>query len=224
MVAACQGHGLRLLPRSLLVKTSSLDQSEWVYRPVLGAVQRMRFSGVASLLGAQSRAPRLLEIGYGSGILMPELARHCDQLYGLDAHPYAAAVAERLTQVGVSAMLVTGDACSLPYRDGSFDTVVVVSVLEFVADVFAAVREVIRVLTPRGIAIVVTPGSSPVLDLGLKILTGERAEDTFKGRRPQVVSALHAAGDIVATRLLPRAFGRLLPVYRVIAVRRRGAG
>jgi SAM-dependent methyltransferase len=221
---AYEGYGLRLLPRELLVKTSPLDQSEWVFRPVLGQFQRWRFSGVVSVLRAQSRAARLIEIGYGSGIFMPELARYCDQLYGLDEHPCAAVVAERLARVGVSATLFTGDACLLPFPDRSFDMVVVVSVFEFVPDVFAATREVIRILSPRGLAVVVTPGSSPVLDLGLKVLTGKRAEDTFRGRRPLVVSALRAAGDIVETRFLPPIFGRLLPVYRVISVRRHGAG
>jgi ubiquinone/menaquinone biosynthesis C-methylase UbiE len=130
-------------------------------------------------------------------------------------------VLAQTARVGVTARLITGDACNLPYRDATFDTVVVVSAFEFVPDVPAAAREVVRVLTPRGVAIVVTPGSSPVLDLGLKLLTGERAEDTFQGRRGQVVPALRAAGDVVEERRLPPAIGRLLPVYRALAVRPR---
>lgn len=214
---------LRLLPRELLIRTNPLDQGDWAYRPILGKVQRLRFAAVASMLRARPRAVRLLEIGYGSGILLPELARHCDQLYGLDVHQSAAAVAHQLARVGVIVQLASGDACALPYRNGSFDAVVVISTFEFVADTFMAVREVLRVLTPHGVAIVVTPGSSPLLDLGLKILTGERAEDSFEGRRALVMPALRAAGHIVAERRIPPAIGRLLPFYRAIAVSRRDA-
>jgi ubiquinone/menaquinone biosynthesis C-methylase UbiE len=141
----------------------------------------------------------------------------------VDVHHTAAAVREQLRRVDVAARLVTGDACMLPYRDATFDTVVVVSAFEFVPDVPAAAREIVRVLTPRGVAVVVTPGSSPVLDLGLRLLTGERAEDTFEGRRSQVVPALHAAGEIVEERRLPPGVGRVVPVYRALAVRRRGS-
>jgi SAM-dependent methyltransferase len=223
MTVVPERRGLRLLPRDLLVKTNPLDQGDWAYRPVLGQVERMRFGVVASMLRIRPRVRRLLEVGYGSGILLPELARACDELHGVDVHQCAADVTAQLALVDMTARLVTGDACTLPYRDGTFDTVVVVSAFEFVPDVAAAAREVIRVLTPDGVAIVVTPGSSPVLDLGLKLLTGERAEDTFEGRRGQVVPALHAAGDVVEERRLPPAVGRLLPVYRALAVRRRPA-
>ena len=215
---------LRLLPRELLVKTNPLDQGDWAYRPVLGQIERMRFGVVASMLRTRPRAHRLLEIGYGSGILLPELDRVCDELHGVDVPRRARDVTTQLARIGVDARLVTGDACALPYPDGTFDTVVVVSAFEFVPDVAAAAGEVVRVLTPRGSAVVVTPGNSPVLDLGLKLLTGERAEDTFEGRRAQVVPSLHAAGDVVEERRLPPAVGRVLPLYRALAVRQQQAG
>ncbi len=217
------GSRVRLLPRELLVKTNPLDQGDWAYRGVLGRVERMRFGAIASLLRIRPRARRLLEIGYGSGILLPELARHCEQLHGVDVHDEAAAVTRQLRTIDVEVRLVTGDACALPYADATFDAVVVVSAFEFVPDVAVAAREAVRVLTPHGVALVVTPGTSPVLDLGLKVLTGERGEDTFEGRRAQVVPALEAAGDIVEERRLPFAVGRVVPVYRALAVRRRDA-
>jgi 2-polyprenyl-3-methyl-5-hydroxy-6-metoxy-1,4-benzoquinol methylase len=211
---------LRLLPRELLVKTNPLDQGDWVYRPVLGQIERIRFSVIASMLRVRPHAHRLLEVGYGSGILLPELARHCDELHGVDVHTAAAAVTEKLGEIGVAARLATGDACALPYRDGTFDVVVVCSAFEFVSDVPLAAREIVRVLRPGGVALVITPGSSALLDLGLKVLTGERAEDTFEGRRGQVVPALCAAGELAEERRLPRLIGRALPVYRALAVRR----
>jgi len=34
----------------------------------------------------KSRRARILEIGYGSGVFMPELSARCDELYGVDVH------------------------------------------------------------------------------------------------------------------------------------------
>src|SRR5690606_26267525 len=76
--------GLRLLPRGALVKTGTVDHADWNYRPVLGPISRIRFKLALALLPSPSR--RLLEVGYGSGIFMPELARTCEVLYGLDTH------------------------------------------------------------------------------------------------------------------------------------------
>ncbi|MBS1838786.1 MAG: methyltransferase domain-containing protein [Actinobacteria bacterium] len=56
-----------------------------------------------------------------------------------------------------SMSLVRGDLCSLPFPTGSFDLVVCFHVLEHVDDDVAAVREISRVLTDDGAAVVVVP-------------------------------------------------------------------
>lgn len=212
---------LRLLPREALVRTNPLDQADWNFRPGLGWVQRLRLRAVAAAV--RGRRGRLLEVGYGSGVFLPELARHCDALHAADVHRAGAPVARVLAALGVDAALVTAPAAALPYPDRTFDTVVTVSTLEFVPDVGAAVRELLRVTRPGGRLVVVTPGESRVLDAGLRLLTGERAEDTFEGRRGLVVPAVEAAGRVVAVRPLPPRAGRLLPVYRLVVATPRAA-
>jgi ubiquinone/menaquinone biosynthesis C-methylase UbiE len=172
---------------------------------------------VASVLASSPRAERLLEVGYGSGVFAPELARHADNLFGADVHRNGAAVTATLAVHGIPARLATASAGALPYRDGSFDTVVTVSTLEFVPDVPAAVAELVRVTRRGGRLIIVTPGQSALLDLGLRVLTRERAEDTFEGRRSLVVPAVERSARILEVRTLPVGVGkRLLPLYRVL--------
>jgi ubiquinone/menaquinone biosynthesis C-methylase UbiE len=154
------------------------------------------------LLPAHSR--RLLEIGYGSGVFMPELSRHTDELHGTDIHPYADAVGRSLRSQGVTATLVQASTSELPYDDGSFDCVVAISCLEFVDSIEDACAEIRRVLTPCGVAVVITPGTSVVLDLGLQLMTGERAEDSFQGRRQAVLPALRRHLGSRAERRFPR--------------------
>jgi SAM-dependent methyltransferase len=191
-----------LLPREALIKTNPLDQAEWNYQGALGAIQRRRFEVAVHLIGPGS-AERLLEVGYGSGIFMPELSRHCTNLYGIDTHDKSGEVTEVLAAHGVTAQLRSGSVLALPYDDGFFDQVVTVSSLEFVDDIEGACRELARVACPGGALVVVTPGYGAMLDLGLKVLTGERAEDTFQGRRQRVVPALERHFRVEAARRIP---------------------
>jgi SAM-dependent methyltransferase len=208
---------LHLLPRDALVKTNDLDQADWNFRPILGWVQRLRMRSVAAVLAAAPHASRLLEVGYGSGVFLPELARNADDTFGADVHARGAAVSEVLAAHGSPARLLRAAAGALPYRDGSFDTVVTVSTLEFVPEVAAAVAELVRVTRIGGRLVIVTPGQSALLDLGLRVLTRERAEDTFEGRRSLVVPAVERSARILEIRTLPPLVGRrILPLYRVL--------
>ena len=183
-------HGdLRLLPEHALLTTSAVDHGNWNYRPILGRIQRLRFNLIRSMLQG-SHAQRLLEIGYGSGIFLPELARYADQLYGIDPHPFSDEVAQVLAQNGVHASLVRGTATQMPYENAFFQIVVAVSVLEFIDDLPLACREVKRVLSPGGIFVMVTPVHSPLLDLGLQLITGTSPRDDFRDRRPRILPCL----------------------------------
>ena len=63
---------LKLLPREALIQTGEVDHADWNYRPLLGMIQRLRFRLILRILAGR-KYHRLLEIGYGSGVFMPEL-------------------------------------------------------------------------------------------------------------------------------------------------------
>lgn len=199
---------MRLLPRDALVKTGEVDHADWNFRPVLGRIIRLRYRIVLSLLGSD-RYPRLLEVGYGSGVFLPELARHCEELHGLDVHDRPAAVSEVLGRAQVRATLVSASMTAMPFPDRFFDCAVAVSSLEFVDDLEAACREIKRVLRPGGVFIAVTPGSSPLVDFGLKVLTGKNARADFGERRQRILPTLLEHFAIQKRRTAPR-FGTFL--------------
>lgn len=193
---------LRLLPRDALVKTSRIDHADWNFRPFLGAIQRLRFRFARELLG-RGRVGRLLEIGYGSGIFLPQLDLHCSELHGVDLHGKQVEVARRLFRLGVHPRLCHASAARLPYPDSWFDRVVAVSSLEFIDDLDGACREIRRVLDPCGHLVVVTPSPSAVADLGLRILTGESAKEDFGDRRSGLVDVLREWFDVEERRVAP---------------------
>jgi ubiquinone/menaquinone biosynthesis C-methylase UbiE len=181
---------LQLLPEQALLATSAVDHADWNYRPILGRIQRLRFDLIRSMLrGAHAR--RLLEIGYGSGIFFPELAKYADDLHGIDPHPFAGDITRILSQHGIRAKLVTGTAARMPYADSYFQAVVAVSALEFVDDLAAVCREVKRILEPGGILAIVTPANSPILDLGVRVMTGASPQADFQDRRQGILPRLY---------------------------------
>lgn len=173
---------LRLLDKKRLVVTGPLDKAKWNYSPVLSYLERTRFRLIVRLLGT-NRYDDVLEIGYGSGIFLPELQRRSVRLHGVDIHQHAGAVQQALAEVGVQASLYSAAAESMPIDSGSIDLIVSVSALEYVSDKRKAAGEMHRVLRPRGQLAVVYPLPHAIPDIGLRLLTGESARQYGDGRR-----------------------------------------
>lgn len=209
---------LRLLPRQALVVTGPVDKADWNYRPLLGWLQRRRFALAMRLL-PQQRVRTLLEIGYGSGVFMPTLRQYCADLAGVDIHDRCGPVQQRLQEHQVNARLFTATAEKLPFEDASIDCTVAISSLEFVPDAAAAARELQRVLKPQGSLVVITPGKSPLVDLGLRLLTGESARNDYSNRRERLQPALGERFETVRQLTFPWPSLGLLRLYTGLSLR-----
>lgn len=208
---------LKLLPERELRCTSPVDHPGWNYRPLLGGVQRLRFRVILDLLGGMSFG-RLLEIGYGSGVFMPELALRCDALYGADPHPKAGEVSAALARNDVKATLTVARAESLPFETGFFDCAVSVSALEYVPDIDAACREIRRVLAPGGTLAVVTPGATPLWNLALRVATSQ-GPGQYADRRRKLQPALREHFHLDREIQIPRVGGSAVRLYTGLLLR-----
>ncbi len=149
---------LKLPPPGVLVPNNAVDPLPYYYRPLLGKLFAARLNVGLKLLDGHFR--RLLEIGYGSGLLMPTLASVCDELYGLDLEREPAGLRERLGRLGVApAGLVQAPARSMPFSDGFFDAVVAFSIFEHLRahELELTLAECARVLPPGGRLLVGCP-------------------------------------------------------------------
>jgi len=214
---AARAGGLSLLPRSVVVPTSEVDHPDWNYRPLLGYVQRLRFRMVLELLGGR-RFGRLLEIGYGSGVFMPELAARCGELHGIDPHPLAGEVARRLSGCGVDAVLRQGGVEAMPYPDGWFDCAVAVSALECVPAIEDACGEIARVLRPGGVLALVTPGATPLWNPVLSLLTSQ-GPGQYGDRRERLQPVLRERFRVEREIRVPGWGGRAIRLYTGLSLR-----
>jgi ubiquinone/menaquinone biosynthesis C-methylase UbiE len=206
---------LNLLPPYALVKTGDVDHADWNHKPFLGTISRARFYLIKDLLN-ERRGERLLEIGYGSGVFMLELAKYADKIYGVDIHNEQAKVVEKLAEFDVKAELASGGAEEMPWENDFFDFIVAVSALEFVSDLDAVCVEIKRMLKPQGSFLVVTPGQSPILDFGLKILTGKSAKEDFADRREIILPTLHKHFDVKRELTFPKYGASLIKLYTAL--------
>jgi SAM-dependent methyltransferase len=158
-----RGRDIRLPPAGLAPRTHAEDPVEYYYKPLTGRLYRARLRLIADLLG-ETRFESLLEVGYGSGIFLPELARRSSRLVAIDIHGESAKVEEMLAAVGVSAELVDASLFELPFADGEFEALVCVSVLEHTTELDRALDEFRRVLKPGGVAVLGFPVRNRVTD------------------------------------------------------------
>lgn len=161
----------KLPPRGSLKPSAGVDQDPlpYYYLPVIGAFYKKRLTVALELMGDR-HFNSLLEVGYGSGVLLPVLSSRCDRLAGIDLHANVEPVREFLSGRGVAAELHVGDVTDLPFGDGAFDCVVCLSVLEHVDDPDRGILEIRRVLAGGGVAVVGIPTRNLVSSSLIRLL------------------------------------------------------
>ena len=211
---------LKLLQQEALIKTGEFDHADWNYRPLLGGISRSRFSLVKDLIAGR-QGKRIMEVGYGSGVFLPELANHCEEVYGVDVHDKNFEVAETLAKLGTKANLISSGAEKIEVQDNYFDFIVAVSALEFVSDLDAVCLEMRRTLAPGGSVLIVTPRQSPILDFGLKLLTGKSAKDDFGDRREKIIPTLKKYFEVEQNATFPKFKSSPIKLYTALELKPR---
>ena len=125
-----------------------------VYDVVFGKVfeQGRRASILAAERACSSLGGRILEVGVGTGISLPDYARH-NRLIGIDiSEPMLRKAKQRVRQHSLSNVDVLSvmDVSHLAFPDNSFDVVVAQYVITAVPDPEAALDEFARVVKPGG--------------------------------------------------------------------------
>jgi ubiquinone/menaquinone biosynthesis C-methylase UbiE len=109
-----------------------------------------RFALVLADAAEIGQGQRVLDVGCGTGVVARAAARRvgpAGRVVGLDLNPRMLAVAGR---VAPEIEWRHGDAVDLPFEDGGFDVVVSQFAAMFFPDPALALREMWRVLAPRG--------------------------------------------------------------------------
>lgn len=135
---------------------------------------------VALSLSGIADGMRILEVATGSGEMFRRLARinSSGMTCGFDLSPNMAARTQRLARRRLPrarAHCQAVDACSMPFRDGTFDAVVCCYLLELMGaeDILRALGEIHRVLRPNGrLALVLIGQNVPAFNALYRVAGG----------------------------------------------------
>jgi SAM-dependent methyltransferase len=116
----------------------------------------------------QLQGTRVLELGVGTGELLPHLAVRSALTVGLDLSPAMHQQARRkLVAVGLSLPLVQAQAQALPFVDGSFDTIVATFPAPYILEP-STLSECARILAPP-----TRTGAGRLVIVGLWVTTAD---------------------------------------------------
>lgn len=204
---------LSLPPRGHLTPNNAVDPLGFYYTPLVGRLFRARIDIGLSLLSG--RFHRMLEIGYGSGLLLPTLHKVCDELHGADLEVEPPGLRERLSSLSVrAASLVRADISQLPFPDGYFDGVVAFSILEHLRahELGPALAEVARVLEPGGKFLIGCPAVHKAMNAAFSAIGFHDIESHHFSGLPDILKVAEAHFTVARRETLPPVIGRVLPL------------
>lgn len=149
---------------------------------------------------------KLLDVGCGPGLYYKKMLAKKIQVdyHGVDLLP---AMIQNHSGLNQTAKLAVGDILDLPYAENSFDIVMANHMLYHVENVEAAIKELRRVLKPRGMLLVATNSMNTMPELqvlmrrAIVLLTRSGAAQV---RAPEMPSDRFALEN--GTRILSRQF------------------
>ncbi|TSC72578.1 MAG: ubiquinone/menaquinone biosynthesis methyltransferase [Parcubacteria group bacterium Gr01-1014_70] len=188
--------------KSLMIKTNVEDPVFFHYYPITRILYRRRLKNTLELL-KPFRFKHVLEIGYGSGIFLPTLARLADAVTALDIHTETAGVQKMLDWYQLSQVkLVSGDLMQMPFPENSFDGCVIISTLENIEGSERAVKEIARVVQLGGNIIVSFPVTNAVTNLLFRMV-GYNPEEIHPSDQRYILGYLEKNFTVMRTIMYP---------------------
>jgi SAM-dependent methyltransferase len=206
-----------LPPEGRLRPNNERDPLPYYYRPLTGWLYRHRLQMGLDLVPPGGR--RVLEVGVGSGVLVPTLTARFPEYLGTDlvlAEGLGALVAPGCAASFRSADLLVEDA--LPAA--AFDVVVCFSVLEHIADADGAARGLARALAPGGTLITGYPMVSRLMTQAFRLIGYPNIDEDHVSPPAAIAAALGRALRPVGRAAFPPGAPVRLALYQCTSWRK----
>ena len=207
----------RLLPFKEYVGSGFFDPIRWYYWPILGKMYRRR---VQLCLNECRGGDKVLEIGFGTGLTFFSLAERYDEIHGLDLNSDVVGVTSLFREHGIYPRLRNGNAVSLPYEDSSFQTVLLISILEHLqpkelAQTFSEIR---RVLRKGGQVVYGVPVERPLMNWAFRFMGHDVRQMHFSSETQIAAAAREHLQEekLISMDSIPAFFGQVYEIGHFI--------
>lgn len=199
---------------SILEPTNSKDPLPYYFKPLIGRLYRARIKQALSLLNLNSASYKsILEVGYGSGILLPILYSIGNSVYGIDLEADALKVKLNLEKIGVHVKLTNGDIRNVDYPNESFDLVIAISVIEHIQEPQLIVKKVFNLLRHGGEFLVGMPRVDSVMSKMFHLIGCRNIEDFHVTNYHQFLKIATDYFKLVKFSKLPKCVPQSLALY-----------
>ena len=130
------------------------------------AVLNRRVEKASKVLSGGSR---LLDIGCGSGELLLSVQKRYNEVYGIDI---AEAALNSARKSGINVQAVDLNREDLPFADQYFDTLTILSTLQYFQDLYFVLGECHRVLSASGVLLLSVPNMRSFWRVGRLLIKG----------------------------------------------------
>jgi 2-polyprenyl-3-methyl-5-hydroxy-6-metoxy-1,4-benzoquinol methylase len=176
-----------LPPREHIHANNEKDPLPYYYKPLLGPLYRQRLQIGLDMFPRSCE--HILEIGVGSGILIPTLTAHCKAYTGVDLE--LAAGLQSLVNPKCSATFQTLDLLDpKAFENKSFDVIACFSVLEHIEDSDAAARSLARLLSRGGTLITGYPMVNRLMNAAFTAIAYHKIENDHVSTPAKIHAAL----------------------------------
>ncbi len=204
---------LKLLPYKEYTGVLKEYSVIFYYLPLFGKMYRRRVElCLAECKGGES----ILEVGFGSGLTFLNLAESYQQIYGLDLTCDTEAVLEVFSKRGIQPELKNGNVTKMPYPDDTFDTVLLISILEHLKpdELNSAFAEIKRVLKPGGQVVYGVPVERPFMVFMFMLLGTNIRKHHFSTEQDVAEAAVRTLEKVrlIPMKSTPAVFGKVYEI------------
>lgn len=213
---------LRVPRRAHIARVDHSDPLPYYYIPFTGWLFRWRLQLALDLL-ERPHYDRILEAGYGSGILLPTLSSLAGDVHAIDLHQRAHLASRMLRLEGATAHLMIGSVTQLSYASGSFDAAFCLSTLEHLHgdELRTAISELRRVLRPEGVALVGVPATGRAMELLFGAIGFSEIGEHHVSTRLEIEAELRRCFTVDREAHLPGILPRGVALYTVFRCKAR---
>lgn len=190
-----------LPPKGTLESNGPGDPLHYYYHPLIGFLYRARIKQALSLLTQPYES--ILELGYGSGIMIPTLVSIGKSVSGIDSNSDSIKVMNNLGKIGVNALLTRGNFCEADYPKESFDLIVAISVLEHIKDTEAVIKRVHNLLRPGGNFLVGMPRVNDFMEIAFNAISYHNIKEHHITSHKQFLRLSNSCFELVRLERIP---------------------